>query len=243
MKYLLIAFCLFSFSSLFAQTAEFEQQYVVLNTGESRKGWISLDEETDLLYFKEEPQDEPFFLYPTDVESFTFGGHQYFTLPLTDKYATFLKVMHEGSEFAVLEKTPNLSIIKAIAAESQMWTMSQDTASGEYYLCYSTLFPGTEAAGGVYFSASTAKRFKVERLVFLALDGTFKLFYMDTDEQRNILDNGKGVRPRDKMVEIMLDEFIKDNRKLMAVQSRARREKLDIRDPYELAKALEAVYQ
>jgi hypothetical protein len=250
MKSLLLLFCLFSFgntfvnTSGFAQVAPFEQQFVVLNTGEERSLWISMDEQADVLYFKENQEDEPFVLEASDVETFSYAGHRYYTVPLSDSYSTFLKVLHEGDEFAVLEKEPNFKMIKAIADESQIWALSRNSNKEEFYLSHALSFPGTGAPGCTDLTTTTGRReYKVERLVFLAIEGNFRLFYMETDERLNIFDNGKGGRPKDKMIEIMLDSFIKDSRKLLAVQDKARKDKLDIRDPYELAIALEAVYQ
>ncbi|AHM59650.1 hypothetical protein D770_06935 [Flammeovirgaceae bacterium 311] len=244
MKSVLFLLSIFFFSHSYAQTADFEQQYVVLKTGEERRLWISMDEQADLLFIKEAQEDEPFVLDAADVETFSYSGHRYYTVPLSDSYTTFLKVLHEGNEFAVLEKAPNYKMVKAIAEVSQIWALSRNSSDEEYFLSYSLTYPGTEAAGGIELSKATGRReFKVERLVFLAIEGKFKLFYMDTDERLNFLDNGKGARPGGKMIEIMLDEFIGDNRKLMAVQNKAKRDKLDIRDPHELAIALEAVYE
>ncbi|WP_224996060.1 hypothetical protein [Cesiribacter sp. SM1] len=244
MKSLLPLIFFFFSVNAFAQTEAFEQQYVILNTGEERSLWISMDEQADLLYIKENKEDEPFVLEAADVKTFSYAGFRYYTVPLSDSYTTFLKVLHEGDEFAVLEKEPNYKMIRAIAEVSQIWALSRNSTEDEFYLSYRLSFPGTGAPGSADLSTAVGRReFKVERLVFLAIEGNFKLYYMETDERTNIFDNGKGVRPKDKMIEIMLDSFIKDTRKLLAVQHKARREKLDIRDPYELAEALEAVYQ
>ena len=249
---LLLLFCLSQSLILHAQTNAFEKQTVLLADGSEEVLWISLDEQTELLHYKHDQREKAAVYKAADVVSFSFGGHYYYSLPLRDDYFTFFKVFHEGGQFAVLEKTPGYKALRVIADDSGgRFSLCQNRRHDEFYLCqseysqlhnpisYNPLKPqgrGTPYKGNI-------REFQVRKLVYLAVEGKLKLFYMETDERFNFWDDWMGPRPGKRRTEQMLEDFIEDPDKLAAVQKKVKQEKLDIRVPEQLIKALGAVYQ
>ncbi len=232
-----------------AQQLPFEQQTVLLADGTQALLWISLDDKADLLHYKLRYDSNPEIYKPSDVESFNYAGQQYYTLPLRDGYFTFFKVYHEGKEFAVLEKAPSYKALRVIADESDgRYSLCQNKSNNRFYLCYKEVKGNSQlydirtyrySAGPVTIGTS---EFEVHKIVYLAIEGQLKLFYLETDERFNYWDNWMGPRPGKRRTEEMLEEFIEDKEKISAIQKKVKRDKLDIRFPPHLIIALEAVY-
>lgn len=245
---LIILLCLVLLHTLgvCAQKFPFEQRYVLKADGEEVQQWISLDEESELLHYKTGADEKPAIYKASDVVSFQYRGFQYYTLPLRDDYFTFFRVQYEGSAFAVLEKAPSYKALRIIADDSEgNLAMCQNRKSNNFYLCQNDIkffqFNQNPLKSSKPFTA--VREFEVVKLVYLAIEGQLKLYYMQTDERYNFWDDWMGPRPGKHRVESMLEEFIKDPKKLSAVQQKVKQDKLDIRDPNHLVKALGAVYQ
>lgn len=268
MKLKLILLSLWLIQSLptFAQQATFEQQTVVLANGEEHLLWISLDDKADLLHYKFRQDDVSDIYKASDVVSFIYGGRQYYSLPLRDGYFTFFKVYHEGKEFAVLEKAPNFKALRVIADESDgRFSMCQNRRSHEFYLCSRNDINGLPGGNNRFLAIVNSpflnpamspsnptmrpdnnyklREFEVHKIVYLAIEGQLKLFYLETDERFDFWDDSVGPRPGKYKIKNMLGEFITDKQKISAIQKKAKQEKLDIRFPSHLIMALKAVYQ
>ena len=218
-----------------AQQATYENQLVQLANGEEAWLWISFDEATELLHYKRDKKGTPATYQPIDVVSFRYGGSQYYSLPLRDGYFTFFRIFHEGKEFAVMEKSPNFKTLRIISDESGgKISMCQDKRKNGFYLCFYDHSYGS--------NISSVREFEVKKLVYLAIEGKIKLFYMETDERFFIFDNWMGPRPGKRRIENMLEDFIENPQKRKAIQEKVKQEKLDIRYPQHLIVALEAVY-
>lgn len=85
-------------------------------------------------------------------------------------------------------------------------------------------------------------KFVVDKIVYLAIEGKPRIFYLETDERLNPFDNGVGFRPGKRKTEEMLKEFIEDEQKIKTIQNKVKKNKLDIRFPPHLIIALESVY-
>lgn len=247
MKITLTLCCILLSFSLWAQeAAPFEMQTVYFPDGSEKQLWISLDNQSDRLLYREQPEETAAVFSAANVVSFIYGGYQYFSLPLRDGYFTFFQVLHEGSAFAVLEKKPNYKTLRIISDESDgAISMCQNRRNHEFYLCYKDNRFYSSVPNPILpnYPKQSVREFKVHKLVYLAIEGRLKLFYMETDERFNLWDNMVNPRPRKRKTEKMLEDFIEDPQKLAAIQAKVKQDKLDIRDPQALTMALEAVYQ
>ncbi|AHM59619.1 hypothetical protein D770_06780 [Flammeovirgaceae bacterium 311] len=254
---LLLIFCSFLGLSLSAQVAPFEQQKVLFADGIERTFWISLDEHNDVLHYKRDKEEQPATFLAADVVSFSFGGNQYYTLPIEEEYFTYFKVYHEGKEFAVLEKYPNYETLKIVAAgsEGNLFVCQPGRKKDDrYYLCYEQLKirpslpqnylppPFIRHQRSLEVGYRTGE-IEVKKLLYLALEGQFKLFYMENDERLNIWDDLMSAKPGDQRTQDMLKKYITDENKINAIRKKVKQEKLDLRDPKDLIIALESVYQ
>lgn len=232
-----LSFCciLLSFSLWAQEAAPFELQTVYFPDGSEKQLWISLDNQSDRLLYKTQEEGTVDVFGAANVVSFIYGGYQYYSLPLRDGYFTFFQVLHEGNAFAVLEKAPNYKTLRIISDESDGGiSICQKRRNNEFYLCFKD---------NQFYSNQNVRELKVHKLVYLAIEGRLKLFYMETDERFNLWDDMVNTRPRKRKTEKMMEDFIEDPQKLAAIQAKIKHDKLDIRDPQELIVALEAVYQ
>lgn len=235
MKTSILTFVAFLLSTcLWAQQAPFEQQQVLMVDGQELSLWISLNEVTEELYFKETKEDMPEVLQAAEVESFKYGGHQYYTLPLREGYYTYFKVQFEGKEFAVLEKAPSYKTLRLIVNESNgSLALRKNKKNEEFSLCFVSSFE----------NMAYNEEFKVDNLIFLAVENELKLCYMVTEEYYYLWDDLTGDKPGKRTVENMFEAMVKNPEKISAIQEKVKRERLDVRDPQQLIVALGAVYQ
>lgn len=235
---------------LCAQSPAFEQQDVLLADGQEVLLWISLDESSEMLHYKKEESAKPSTYSASDVVSFRYQDHLYYTLPLRDGYYTFFKVFHEGKEFAVLEKAPSFKALRVVIEESEeRLSMCQNRRNKEFYLCRKdnsrdNLLPAAlEVPIPGAREALTIRQFEVKKLVYLAVEGKLKLFYMETDERFSLWDDILEAKPGQRKAEQMFERFIEDEQKISLIQKKVKQDKLDIRNPQHLILALGAAYQ
>ncbi|WP_224996079.1 hypothetical protein [Cesiribacter sp. SM1] len=243
---LIFAALLFNLIVKAQEKLPFEKQKVVLTDGTEKLLWISLDEKADLLHYKPDENSKPENYNPSDVVSFEYANQQYYSLPMRDGYFTFFKVYHEGQEYAVLEKSPSYKALRVIAEESNgEYSFCQNSINDKFYLCYrdsNTFGSGSRTVYNQAFYGSYIRKFVVDKIVYLAIEGKLKLFYLETDERLNPFDNGTGARPGRYKTEEMLSKFIEDEQKIKTIQKKVKKNKLDIRFPPHLVIALESVY-
>ncbi|EMR04784.1 hypothetical protein [Cesiribacter andamanensis] len=251
---LLPLFLLLLSYTVLGQHTPFEQQYVVLADGSEALLWISLDEQSELLHYKVNERDAAAVYAPEAVVSFHYGGQPYYSLPLRDGYFTFFKVYHEGSEFAVLEKAPSYKALQVITDESGgQLSLCQGSRSKAFTLCFTDTRQSTHAVMGTPV-VSSVRKFVVHKLIYLAIEGQLKLFYLDSDEgfslwndwallnanKRSALNTLEAGR---KSTLRTLSDMIDDPQKMSVIEQKVKQDKLDVRNPQQLILALEAVYR
>lgn len=248
MRFFLLLICCCWINRLHAQESAYEQQRVVLASGEEELLWISLNEQSDQLRYKSNEADKSEIYNPAAVTSFRYGGQNYYSLPLRDGYITFFKVYHEGKEFAVLDKAPNYKILRTIAEDSEgEYSVCQNKRNDEFYLCNKTSNLVSRRAvitvnpGPV--PVPRTRQFQVRQLTYLAIEGKLKLFYIDTDQKSFLAFEIEKPKPGKRKVENMFEDFIEDEDKIRLIQKRVKEQKLDIRKPEDLVKALAAAYR
>lgn len=242
--------CLLLQLTAFAQNTPFEQQYVQLANGSEQLLWIRMDEEAELLQFKTNEADTPEILGPAAVVSFLYGARLYYSLPVRDGYYTFFSVYHEGSEFAVLGKAPSYKALRLVADESGgQIGLCQNRRNEKFTLCF------TENSRTTPYGMPTTsvRKFEVNWLFYLAIEGQLKLFYLEIDDGFNLWNDWAFLDSNKRSILKTLDasrkstmhtlaDMIQDPEKMSAIEKKVKAHKLDIRDPRQLIQALEAAY-
>lgn len=236
--FLLILLCFSSFG-VQATELQFEENWVVLESGQAERSALHYNFITDVLTVRS--MEGLMELKPEQVISFSFRGDEYFSLPFNEGYS-FFKVLHEGSDFAVLQKPANQSLLRYFVEKSRgsLKICEDSTNPANMVLCEGSIGPGF---GMPVYSGASAE-YTLQDAIFVAVGGRLNLVSYHYDTKGRLTDSVTmpQLNKQNRRLLNRLKEVVGNEQKMMQLRRYSAATRADLEDPNELITALKTIY-
>ena len=217
----------------------FEENWVKLQDGQLRHAPLHYNQALDQLVIKG-AGDEELVLTARQVLSFSYEGHEYYSLPIDDGGYGFFRVLYEGNNFAVLDKPANLGlleyVVRATNGAVQMCEDSNDPAT--LVLCEAGVGPSY----GMPTFGESSVQYTLQNAVFVAVEGQIHLVSCKYDTKGQLFASVPGLQKKNRRLLKRLQQVVQDEHKITAIRRYAAAASADLEDPEQLIKALKTVY-
>jgi hypothetical protein len=237
MKFFCFVLLYTSTFSLQAKELQFEENWITLESGQAEKSSLHYDYLTDVLTVRTGSGVQQ--LRPEQVLSFSFGGYEYYSLPFNDGYS-FFKVLHEGSDFAVLQKPANHQLMKYFVNESKgaLQICEDTTDPKQMVLCEGSIGP---SFGIPAFSGSSVS-YTLQEATFVAVDGRLNLVSYKYDNMGGDSGSMHHLNKKNRRLLNRLKEVVGNQQKMMELRRYYAATRANLEDPNELILALQTIY-
>ncbi|WP_224996015.1 hypothetical protein [Cesiribacter sp. SM1] len=220
-----------------AKELQFEENWITLESGHAEMSSLHYDYLTDVLTVRSTRGEQQ--LTPEQVISFSFGGYEYYSLPFNGGFS-FFKVLHEGSDFAVLQKPANHELLKYFVDESKgsLQICENSADPKQMILCEGSIGP---SFGLPVYSGSSVS-YTLQEAIFVAVDGRLNLVSYKYDTMGKISDNMHQLNKKNRRLLNRLKEVVGNQQKMMELRRYYAATRADLEDPNELIIALQTVY-
>ncbi|AHM59694.1 hypothetical protein D770_07155 [Flammeovirgaceae bacterium 311] len=238
-KILLLMLVCFSSIAVQATELQFEENWLILESGQAEKSALHYNVETDVLTVRS--MEGLMEFTPKEVISFSYRGHEYFSLPFNEGYS-FFKVLHEGSDFAVLQKPANQSLLRYFVEESRgsLKICEDSTDPANMVLCEGSIGP---SFGMPVYSGSSAE-YILQDAVFVAVGGRLNLVSYKYDTKGRLTNSitMPQLNKQNRRLLNRLKEVVGNEQKMMQLRRYSAATRADLEDPNELITALKTIY-
>lgn len=222
-----------------AEEMRFEENWVKLQDGEVRHTALHYNQTLDQLVIKG-TGDEELVLTARQVVSFSYAGHEYYSLPFNNGGYSFFRVLYEGNNFAVLDKPVNLGLLEYVV----------QATNGAVQVCEDSNDPTTlvlcEGGAGPSFGmpsfGESSVQYTLQNAVFVAVEGQIHLVSCKYDTKGQLFASVPGLQKKNRRLLKRLQQVVQDEHKITAIRRYAAAASADLEDPEQLIQALKTVY-
>lgn len=199
---------------------------------------LSYNSLTDVLSVKNKAGEEGAYT-AEQVLNFTYQGNEYLSMPFNGGYS-FFRVLHEGYNFAVLQKSVSISLLEYFVSTTKgaVQICGDGVDSVNMVLCEREIGPGF----GMPNYGETSVQYKVQDAIFLAVGEQVHLVSCKYDTEGQLFATVPSMHKKNKRLLRRLKQVVQNEQQMQTLKKYAAAASADLEDPQQLIMALKTIY-